>query len=494
MADVVDRLGVALLDASLAATAIAGFVVLAIVQCRQPARRRGWARAGLISTLALLPLAALNPVPRIDLRGPIRSILATGLDAPGPPPTHRSGDPEVGAVRPARCPRPAEGHPAPPGWRRRVGRGLVGAYLAGLSAGVGLVALGLWGTARLAGGGTPPSATAARLYASLPIRPRRPRPRLLVSPRVGRPVLIGFARPAILIPPDLDRPGEADRLRLSLLHELAHAESADHRFGLLANLARATWFFLPPVWWIRDQMRLDQEFLADRAAVAHFGTSGRYASSLVELASSGTSAAGVPGAAGPASAAPGVASALFQRVLMLLRCPFAIEGRTPTWWRWWAASTLGLATLAASCLTLRGFAGSSSPAPDPTPTVEAPRAFRLPQLVIGGRDGDDQPFDLRFRLPEQFSLTMEVLAEPPDLPVLEVLGHRLGPPCDHEPDSGAYRLWHRVRIRRSAGAEEVEVDDRPVADPARPAKPAPWLTIRPLPGRTTRIRDLDLSW
>ena len=53
-----------------------------------------------------------------------------------------------------------------------------------------------------------------------------------------------------------------------------------------AKLAQAIWFFLPPIWWIRDQMKLDQEFLADRGAVEQFGTSGRYASTLVDLASS----------------------------------------------------------------------------------------------------------------------------------------------------------------------------------------------------------------
>src|SRR5947208_3060367 len=96
MADFVDRLGAALLDASLAATAISGFVVLAMVQCRQPARRRGWARVGLISTLALLPLAALNPFPRIDLRGPLRSIFPGEFENHGSRPPRRS---EIGASR-----------------------------------------------------------------------------------------------------------------------------------------------------------------------------------------------------------------------------------------------------------------------------------------------------------------------------------------------------------------------------------------------------------
>jgi bla regulator protein blaR1 len=503
MAEFVDRLGAALLDASLAATAISGFVVLAMVQCRQPARRRGWARVGLISALALFPMAALNPFPRIDLRGSLRSILPTDLDNPGPMDPRRiearrgRGDPPgtfahdcapdsgIKKRSEADCPRP-------PGWLRWVGRGAVLAYLAGLSTGLGLLSLGVWGSSLLIRRSSLPSAGASAIYSSMADRTVQGRPRLLVSRRAGRPVLLGIVRPAILIPPELDQPDMAERLRLSLLHELAHAESSDHLFGLVANLAQAIWFFLPPVWWIRDQMKLDQEFLADRRAVDHFGTSGHYASSLVELASSRVSVLQGTASIGHEPESAGVASALFQRILMLLKCPFAVEGRTPLWWRWWAASTLGLATLAASCLTLRGFAGWSTPGPA-TP-VEAPRSFKLPQLVIGQRENDDQPFDLRFRLPEQFSLTLEILAEPTDLPALEVLGHKLGPACDHEPASGAYRLWHQVRIRRSAGTEDLEVDGRPVADPSRPPKLSTWLSIRALPGRTTRIRDLEMSW
>jgi hypothetical protein len=239
-------------------------------------------------------------------------------------------------------------------------------------------------------------------------------------------------------------------------------------------------------------MKLDQEFLADRRAVDHFGTSGHYASSLVDLASSRGPVVAGPEATGSGPAGPGVASALFQRVLMLLKCPFAIEGRTPLWWRWCAASTLVLATVSASCLTLSGFAGRDTA--DPPPARGPARSFRIPQLVIGQGEKDGQPFDLRFRLPELFRLSLEVMAEPADLPALEVLGHRLGPPCDFGPGPGAYRLWHRVRISRLGGAETVEVDGLPVADPARVPRSLTWLTIRPLPGRTTRIRDLDLSW
>ena len=133
MPDVVDRLGAALLDASLAATAITGLVVLAMVQCRQPARRRDWARAGLLSTLALLPLAALNPVPRIDLRGPLRSILPTDLDEPPRPPAPRRSSASAGRRTPgppARSVRTTGRLPAGPrlgpDGRPGAGRGLPG--------------------------------------------------------------------------------------------------------------------------------------------------------------------------------------------------------------------------------------------------------------------------------------------------------------------------------------------------------------------------------
>ena len=509
MPDLVDRLGAALLDASLAATAISGLVVLAMIQCRQPARRRGWARAGLLSTLALLPLAALNPVPRLDLRGPLRAILPANLDDPSPRarPPGQPRDPSTPPIPLARPDRscdvdgtPGDGscRPRGPGWVRRLARGLVVAYGVGTSIGLGWIALGLWGSAWVVRRARPPSEGSLAHHRSLPFEGGSGRPGLLVSDRATRPVLVGFLRPVILVPAGLDEPEALDQLRLGLLHEQAHAENLDHRFGPAATLAQAIWFFLPPVWWIRDQMKLDQEFLADRRAVAHFGTSGRYASSLVELAASaGPRPEG--GLASPSSAVPspapegqGVASSLFQRVVMLLKCPFAIEGQTPLWWRWGTATTLALTTLAASCLTLRGLSGWSAAAT--SPPEEVSRSFRLPQLTIRQREHDDRPFDLRFRLPDRFTLTLEVMADPGDPLDVEVLGHRLGPTAELDPTGEVYRLWHRVQVRRALGAEVVEVDGRPLAPAPKPAKLAPWLTIRPSPGQVARIRDLELYW
>ena len=496
MSDLVDRMGAALLDAGLAATAISGLVVLAMVQCRQPARRRGWARAGLLSTLALLPMAALNPFPRVDLRAPLRALMPIGLEDPATGPrsdfdTPETPDPDA----------PDGPGPCPPGatsWHRWAFRATVGAYAVSLGAGLGWVALGGFGAAWLARRGTSPSGESLRLFGLLPFESRAARPRFVISSRATRPVLLGFFRPAILVPPSFDEPGAADRLRLGLLHELAHAEESDHRFASISATAQAIWFFLPPIWWIRDQMILDQEFLADRRAVGHFGTSGAYASSLVDLAqdhATQSDRAVPPADSRSVSAVEGVASSLIQRVQMLLRCPFAIERRTPLWWRWSTTVTLALATLATSCLTLRGMAGWWEPAPLLLPHSEAARSFRLPVLVIAQDEGA-RPFDLRFRLPDRFTMTLEILADPAELASVEVLGHRLGPTAEPKPGASgsADRLWHRVLIRRDGVVEPVEVDGRPIATESGPPQFSPWLTIHAPSGRSTRIRDLEVLW
>src|SRR4051812_22065757 len=74
----IDRLGLLVLDASPGATLLVGSIALAMVGCRQPARRVGLARGALVGSLALPPMVALSPPPRLDL---IRVLQAVGFDA-----------------------------------------------------------------------------------------------------------------------------------------------------------------------------------------------------------------------------------------------------------------------------------------------------------------------------------------------------------------------------------------------------------------------------
>src|SRR5262249_33626241 len=124
-----------------------------------------------------------------------------------------------------------------------------------------------------------------------------------------------------------------------------------------ASLAQSVWFFLPQVWWLRSQLVMDQEFLADRSAAQRYGSSFGYASSLLAMAARpGWPASGHSdrsGSGGQATGTLAIPSPLFQRVLMLVHCPFPIEVRAPHLWSWTSKLAVVAASLIAACLFIR---------------------------------------------------------------------------------------------------------------------------------------------
>ena len=496
MASWVDRCATVGIDATLAAVLVTGFTALAMIQCRQPVRRRAWGRLGMAASLLVVPLAWIGPSTRIDLRHPTSSTRTVEFrpervrdEAPGliTSSIARSADPtnQVGL----------EGRSA---WTSAIWTALVLGYGTGLVLGLSRLSLGMLGTSMLIRRAVAASARAEDLLECLIAGSgQSPRPRLRVSERVGRPVLVGFFRPTILIPPELDVPGAEAKLRLGLLHELAHAEVGDYRRGVLATTAQAVWFFLPQVWWVRSQLRLDAEFLADHRAVGRFGTSYHYAQSLVGIALVPTEgvAAASPAArtiAPPRPRAEGFASALIQRVQMLLKCPFEVEDQAPRRWVVAASCFMLLWTLVASRLSIQ----DRSDLDDEVSWKaldEAVHEFRLAELSIAPQLLENRLFDLRFRLPRRFRLKCEVLAEPTELGRMEILGYRLEPILDSRETK--HSAWRQVEIvRDSQGRESVRVDGRLTVASHHSADPASWLTIRPIPGRLTRVRHLELIW
>jgi hypothetical protein len=370
-------------------------------------------------------------------------------------------------------------------------RPLVVLYMAGAGLGLAWLMLGYAGLALVTRRSSEPSSDATALYRGLPCR--GPRPRLRVSARLRRPVLVGLFRQTILVPAELDLPETVEQLRLSLLHELAHAERMDSWFGLASSLSQATWFFIPPLWWIRSQMRLDQEFIADRVAADALGPRPSYASSLVDIAcpAAPQRASRASGALSP----QGGGSALFLRVLMLVQCPFAVESRVPRWWGWSSSALMLAGALGASCLTAR-IPADSPPTPWHSTSGMLGRSFQMRRLVVRPTSPiSRQPssmFELPIALPELFDLSVDVWGDPRSLVATRVVGRALNHPAVAAL-SPAEEQWHCVRIRRDRYGLTIWIDQHRLPR-SRDAETTSWLSVEPPPGQTGHFRNLHLVW
>jgi beta-lactamase regulating signal transducer with metallopeptidase domain len=112
-----------------------------------------------------------------------------------------------------------------------------------------------------------------------------------VSPRVvflrsagaAMPMAWGIFRPAVLMPAGADH-WPADRLRIVLLHELAHVKRRDCLTHMLAQLSCAVHWFNPLAWMAARHVRTERERACDDLVLAA-GTRGPdYATQLIEIA------------------------------------------------------------------------------------------------------------------------------------------------------------------------------------------------------------------
>jgi hypothetical protein len=483
----VDRLGGVLADAALGAFFLSSAVALAMVACRQPARRCVLARAGLCAVVLLWPLVLIRPAARWHIIDQADALVPRFLRN-----ASSKGDLEPAPRSPSRSVGESDDGDA---FARSAGRALTLIYFGVCAAGLANLALGWAAAAWLRRSARCPDAAALATYVSMPYVGSHglPRPDLLVAPRIGRPVLVGLARTAILVPEWYDSPDFSSELRLSLLHELAHAERADPAFGVVGTFAQTVWFFLPQIWWIRGQMRLDQEFLADHQASSGFGHSTAYAASLVGLAEpSGREPSG-PSAVSPnpARARSGV-SALFFRVLMLVRCPFPFETQAPAWWRWLLPSLVGGAALAVSMLSLRPDPSHAAEATRPNSAPSAHGSFHVARLFTDQTEPDsaspnEGPYVLPILLPPRFDLSLEVWGTAPDLRKIRILGLQM------EPEKGVPAGWHQVQIHHEAIGTTVRLDGAFVPFRAATAWPR-RLTLHVPPDQAGRFRNLSLTW
>ena len=110
---------------------------------------------------------------------------------------------------------------------------------------------------------------------------RRP-VRCLVSRQSIVPMTWGWLRPVVLLPADAAS-WSAERLRVVLLHELAHVRRGDAATQFMAELARSVYWFHPLAWWGVHCLRFEQEAACDDRVLAAGAAAEDYAEELVAV-------------------------------------------------------------------------------------------------------------------------------------------------------------------------------------------------------------------
>jgi len=111
----------------------------------------------------------------------------------------------------------------------------------------------------------------------------RRRVALLKSHRRRMPMTWGVMRPRLLLP-EVSEAWPAERRRVVLLHELAHAWRWDYATNLVTRLACAVWWFNPLVWFAARQMAAERERACDDIVLNHGAKPAEYAEQLLEIA------------------------------------------------------------------------------------------------------------------------------------------------------------------------------------------------------------------
>jgi TonB family protein len=205
------------------------------------------------------------------------------------------------------------GVPAAAGSRRLAGAGL--AWLLGTVAVLGSLATGFARLARLASRSERIrqgrwSELAAKISREIDLR----RPvTLLQSDHPSLLVTWGFRRPNVILPRSA-RDWSDERIRVVLLHELAHIQRGDWLTQMAAQCLGAVYWFNPLVWLAARRLRLESEHACDDAVLNGGFEGSEYATHLLELARAAARERG-PWVPAPAMARP---SSLERRFTAML--------------------------------------------------------------------------------------------------------------------------------------------------------------------------------
>jgi beta-lactamase regulating signal transducer with metallopeptidase domain len=107
-----------------------------------------------------------------------------------------------------------------------------------------------------------------------------------LSDGVDAPSVLGFFRPAVIVPRSLWSELAPSELKQIILHEIAHLDRADDWTNLLQKLLRAFSPLNPALFWAERHLCLEREQACDDAVLDAAGNARAYATCLTKLAES----------------------------------------------------------------------------------------------------------------------------------------------------------------------------------------------------------------
>ncbi len=110
-----------------------------------------------------------------------------------------------------------------------------------------------------------------------------PLPRLRQSDETVSPVVIGAAKPVLLLPAGFDRLKD-DEILAALSHEFAHLARRDYLVNLICQIGTLPLAWHPAILYVHKRIRDTREMLCDAAAAQEMASPVRYATCLVAFA------------------------------------------------------------------------------------------------------------------------------------------------------------------------------------------------------------------
>lgn len=106
---------------------------------------------------------------------------------------------------------------------------------------------------------------------------------LLESALIKVPVVVGFLKPAILVPVGMLAHISPDQVESILFHELAHIRRQDYLLNLVQNLVDTLFFFNPAMIWISSLIRAERENCCDDIVIRETNSRRRLIEALVSF-------------------------------------------------------------------------------------------------------------------------------------------------------------------------------------------------------------------